>query len=435
MTHVLAGSRTARLLNHVFFDGEADEAKISDGLRATRVRLVADSANVATRAGQAAVVTTFQLVARMGIGIELLVADVPLVTIVQPLRRPTLAAALLELGSDLIPDTIASTEAVHSHVTLAFGDTTSATDAIVVEADELSCRLTISGSREPTRISSDCPLGAMAAAAAAAAIALQGALPQIESATGRRMTTRPRPPAGPPVEIDLRVLFPDIEVGAHRFGCIDAISGGAVTNSLLHTLLWLPQVTAGVRVIEREPADLTNLNRYTQLRASDDTRLKIDVLAEGTTNDVTITGVEALFTAETREAILPLAEHVMVGVDRIEARWWVQQEWPAHLYIGATDNESAVLTTHQPSQPCAGCAHPDPLPPLDPDDFIPTISVVSFWGGFLQALALLTPPGLARRLTVFPFALGGEWWFHTSELPEGARCPVGCDASRGAEAA
>ncbi len=424
-------SRTARLLNLVFFDGEADEVKISDGLRATRVRLVADAANLATRAGQAAVVSTFQLTARMGIGIELLVSDAPLVSVVQPLRQPTLATALLELGSDLVPDSIITTEPDHSHVTFAFGDTTGGPHAIVVAADELSCHLRVRSCTEPTRISAECPLGGMAASAAAAAIALQAALPQIETATGQRISSRPRPSPGPPVQIDLRALFPGLRLGPRRLGQIDAISGGAITNSLLHTLLWLTQVTADVRVIEREAADLTNLNRYTQLRASDDTRLKVDVLAEGGTNEIRIRGIDDLFTAETREAIAPLAQQVMVGVDNIEARWWVQQEWPAHLFVGATDNESAVLTTHQPGQPCAGCAHPDPLPP---GDFIPTISVVSFWGGFLQALALFAPPGPARRLTVFPFALGSNSWFHTAELPNGARCPIGCDASRAAQA-
>lgn len=435
MSRVEACSRTARLINLVFFDGSADESAISDGLQKTRVRLVADTANVATRAGQAYVVTSFQLIARMGIGIELIVPDASLVKVVHPLRRPTLGAALLDLADDLIPDTIVSTAPENAHATFVLGDTSSNTGEIVVEADDLSSRLTISGSHDPARISSDCPLGAMAAAAAAAAIALQAALPQIEATTGRARSPRPRPSAGPPVHIDLRSLFPHLQLGAHQLSRIDAISGGAITNSFLHTLLWLPEITANVRVVEREPADLTNLNRYTQLRASDNNRLKINVLADGGTNETKISGVESLFTPETRDAILPFAETVTVGVDNIQARWWTQEEKPAHLYIGATDNESAVLTTHQPAQPCAGCAHPDPLPPLQPGEFIPTISFVSFWGGFLQTLALLSPPGPAQRLTVYPFALGGDSWLHSAQLPYGARCPVGCDASRANRAA
>jgi hypothetical protein len=359
----------------------------------------------------------------------------PLIEIVQPLRAPTLATALLELGSDLIPGTTVTTDAKHAHVTFVFGDTLSHAGEIIVEADDLSCRLTSSGGREPTRISADCPLGAMAAATAAAAIALQHALPQLEVATGCAMSARPRPPAGPPVHIDLRELAPGLRPGARRLGRVDAISGGAITNSLLYTLLWLPEVTADVRVIEGKRADPPDLNRYTQLRASDNNRLKVDVLADGASNDISIVGVEALFEGATRERLVPLAEKVTVGVDDIEARWSVQREWPAHLYIGATDNTSAVLTTHRPGQPCSGCAHPDPLPPMRPGEFVPTISFISFWAGFLQALSLLSPPASARRITVYPFALGGGSWLHLSELPEGARCSIDCDASRISRAA
>jgi hypothetical protein len=166
------------------------------------------------------------------------------------------------------------------------------------------------------------------------------------------------------------------------------------------------------------------------LRASDNNRLKIDVLADGTTGDISIRGVEALFEAATREGILPLAPTVIVGVDNIQARWAVQQEWPAHFYIGATDNTSAVLTTHQPGQPCAGCAHPHPLPPPGPGEYVPTISFISFWAGLMQALALLSPPGPARRITVYPFALGSATWNYPAVLPYGARCAIDCTASR-----
>jgi hypothetical protein len=435
MSDVLAGSRTARLINLVFFDGHADEAMITAGLHATRVRLIADANNLTSRAGQAALVTIFQLIARMGISIELLAADVPLVAIVQPLRRPTITAALLDLGADLIPGATVTTIAERAHVTFAIGDTAAPPGAIVLEADELTCALTTVGATKPLPITAAIPLGAMAGAAAAAAIALEHALPHIEATTGCRLSSRPRPPAGPPVQINLRDLFPQLELDMHQLGRIDAISGGAITNSFLQTLLWLADIDADIRVIERERADLTNLNRYNQLRGSDDDRRKIDVIAEGSTDNITITGVPMLFTEETRDAIVPLAERVVVGVDNIPARWWVQQEQPARLYVGATDNHSAVLSTHQPGQPCAGCAHPDPLPPLLEGDFIPTISIISFWAGFLQTLALLSKPSAAQRITIYPFALGGQSWTHTSQLPHGARCPINCSASRSAQAA
>ena len=422
-----AGSRTARLINQVFFDGAADERKIVDGLYATRIRLVADLPNATSRAAQAAIVTTFQLTARMGMVVELDIPDVPLVASVPPLRRSTVRAALLDLGGDLLPDATVTGQLSGADVTFVFGSTPSNADAIRIELDGFSCALT--RNTAGATIDEECPLGGMAAGAAAAAIALEAGLPRIANATDCALSTRPRPSAGPPVRIDLTELFPGLSAAEPQLDRLDIISGGAITNAFLQALLWIEGTRANVRVIERERGDHTNLNRYSQLRASDDGTLKIDVLAAASRDGIVINGVEALFDRTTRNALVPLAPVVAVGVDNVRARWWVQEEWPELLVIGATDNTSAVLTTHRPDQPCSGCAHPDPLPPLADGDFIPTVSVVSFWGGFMQALALMSAARPARRVTVYPFALGGGHWWHAAELPEGARCAINCPAS------
>jgi hypothetical protein len=422
-----AGSRTARLINQVFFDGAADERKITDGLYATRVRLVADQANATSRAAQASIVTTFHLVARMGMVVELDLPDVALVDAVPPLCGSRLLPALLELGADLLPEALATTELKDADVTFVSGSTPSTPGAIRVQADDFTCSLTTDGHGDT--LDADSPLGGMAAAAVAAAIALEAGLPRIEAAVGRALSTRPRPSPGPPVNVDLRELFPGLVASAPQLDRLDIVSGGAITNAFLQTLLWLPDAHGRIRVIERERADHTNLNRYNQLRASHDGELKIDVLAAASRSGLIITGVETLFVDETREALRPLAAVVAVGVDDVRARWWVQEEWPDLLVIGATDNTSAVLTTHRPGEPCAGCAHPDPLPPLAEGEFIPTISVISFWGGFMQALALMSSENPSRRTTVYPFALGGGHWWHAANLPEGARCAINCVAS------
>ena len=104
MTAGAALARTTRLINHEFFDGNAEEAVVAAGLTATTVRLIADSRNMAGRGGQAALVTAFQLIARMGIRIDLIAPETELVAIVPPLRQPTLRAALLDLSTDLIPN-------------------------------------------------------------------------------------------------------------------------------------------------------------------------------------------------------------------------------------------------------------------------------------------------------------------------------------------
>jgi hypothetical protein len=120
-----------------------------------------------------------------------------------------------------------------------------------------------------------------------------------------------------------------------------------------------------------------------------------------------------------------LADDVVVGVDHIEARWWVQEAWPRNLYVAATSNHEAVVTTHHANGACAGCAHPQAA--AAPDE-IPTISFVSFWAGLLQACALIDKNtcSTSRRLTVFPFALGEPSWASTAELRPIAGCPIQC---------
>jgi hypothetical protein len=433
MSRAFALSRTTRLINRVFFDGKAEEEAIAHGLAATTVRLLADAESMSDACGQAALIGAFQLITRMGIGIELAVADMPVINMVAPLRRQTLRAALLELGEHLVPETTLRTERGTVAVTFVFGTTPCAEEgAIHIYAGDFEGHL--SRDRPDTFPSATGPLGGFAAAGAAAAIALDHALPEIERTTGIARSLRPRPSPGPPVHIDLRELFPALERSAvakrqarAAIGAFDAVSGGAIINAFIATLLQLPNIGGDMRVIESEVTDLSNVNRYLQLRGDEDKRAKIDVLRDSSTTSLRITGVPQRFTKETRERLRPLRERVLVGVDDIPSRWRVQEEWPESLIVGATNDHEAVVTSHHPGDPCVGCAHPDPLPPSG--EFIPTISFVSFWAGLLQVCALLAELAeepTARRYTAFPFALGGSHWYDVAELVTNQRCPVRC---------
>jgi hypothetical protein len=109
--------------------------------------------------------------------------------------------------------------------------------------------------RDPARrepIGADFPIGGLAAGAAVAAIALEAALPHVESATGVTRSDRPRPSAGPPVEIDLLRLFPALRSTVVDLGRLDVISGGAITNAFIYALLWFHRTTAQIRVIEKD---------------------------------------------------------------------------------------------------------------------------------------------------------------------------------------
>jgi hypothetical protein len=428
VTAEAALARTTRLINQEFFDGDAEEPAIAAGLTATTVRLIADGRNMAGRGGQAALVTAFQLIARMGIRIDLIAPEAELVAVVPPLRQPTLRAALVDLSKDLIPNYAPPGHEKQADATFVFGDSRcEESDAIFVTVGDLACRL--ERAAESARISCDYPLGALAAAAAVAAIALHAALPQIELATGLTRTSRPRPNPGPPVDVDLTRIFTTL--GARSLDAsIDAISAGAITNAFVSCGLWLPENTSAMRVFDDDDVAIHNVNRCLQFRASDTDHPKVDVLREASSNGLSITGINTRFDKANADDYRPLADRVVVGVDNITARWWVQDEWPQNLYIGATTNNEAIATNHHPGGPCAGCAHPESGP--TPDE-IPTISFVSLWAGLLQLCALLaesTEPTPARRIAVYPFALGGSSWGTVSELRPSSNCAIACPASR-----
>jgi len=422
-------ARTTALINEQFLESRADPDAIGEGLMSSSVALVADERTSTSRAGQAALITAFQLIARMGITIELIVPDVPLAAGTPGVRGDRLRASLLDLGCDLIPGASVREQHLEADVTFAFGDSlTAIPGALRIVASDLSAEIKPAGV-DAAQIACECPLGGLAAGAAAAAIALQATLPRIEAATGQARTARALPSAGPPVHIDLAHLFGNLTVNPVDLGAVDVISAGAVTNALLNCLLWLPG-SADMSVLDDDTVDWDNLNRCVQFRASDVEDPKVEALAAATTDAVTIAPRIGRFLEPGPDnPPAALASRVAVGVDDIRARWWVQRSWPEHLYIAATSLYEATCTTHRPGGPCAGCAHPHAVPP--PKE-IPTISFVSFWGGLLQASAMLADaaePRPAQRITVFPFALGERVWFLAHSLPCGADCAISCGAS------
>ncbi len=431
MTPQQALARTTALINEQFLDSRAHPDAIAQALMSSTVTLIANEANATSPAAQATLITAFQLIARMGMTIELIVPDVPLSPRATGVRGQRLPSALLELAGHLIPGaTVRQHQLGDAEVTFVIGDTpTQIPGALRISVGALTAKITKARGR-CAQITSECPLGGLAAGAAAAAIALQAALPRIESATAQKRTGRAQPSAGPPVRIDLAELFPGLSPEPVELGAVDLISAGAVTNAVLNCLLWLP-VSADTSVLDDDTVDWDNLNRCVQFRAEHVNVPKVLALAACATDTVSIRPLLGRFPEPSEGSPPPvLASRVAVGVDDIRARWWVQQSHPEHLYIAATSLYEAICTTHRREGPCAGCAHPHAGPtPAE----IPTISFVSFWGGLLQACAMLADartPGPARRIAVYPFALGEQSWFLAHPLPAGGDCALCCAVSR-----
>jgi hypothetical protein len=404
------------------------EDAILNGLMSTKVRLTADVNNLSSFAGQTNLITLFSLIAMMGIGIELDIPKISLLGHQPPLRSDELRAALLSYGTDVIPGARVGTSGEPVDVSFVLGDTEATAPCIRVSGDDE--RAMVSSKRAIARWAGDWPLGALAAAAAAAPEALRMAIARITALTGTRppLPGRFTPDPGRTVEIDLTAggrSTPDL-----RSTDLDIISGGAISTSALFCLLRIPTLSARCRVVEPETLDISNLNRYPLARRSDCGKKKAAVLAAAASDRFQIDGVEERFVEERNQAIGNLQQHVLVGVDDIPSRWAVQRACTGWLCVGATSHFYALVTTHESDTPCAGCAHPRDDDVAGP---IPTISFVSFWAGLMQARSLLLAlrgDSPQRAVNIWPLGLHGVHGVHFTRLAPRVDCPVRCRPSR-----
>jgi len=422
--------RTVRLVNMDLFGGKASAEQVIDGLLGTTVLLRADVANLSTPNGQTALCTLFAQIAMMGIGINLDIPEVPLLIPQPPLRGDELRAALLDYGRDLVPGMRCGTElgAVDLSFVLGDGTTVGTTRALRVTGTDWSCAIGAVDQIPPRRWDGDWPVGALLAAVSAAAEALRAVLQRIASATGYPLSAEFVSQPGGTARIDLSNRA--VPLTPLDLGRVDAISGGAITNATVYTLLRVPELSADLRVIEPETLDITNLNRYPLFRRSDQEQPKVTVLEGYSRGPFQISGMQARFDDSWSALLGSLAPRVLVGADQIPVRWAVQHAAPQWLQVSGTSHFFAMASSHHPDGPCAGCAHP-----VDEDgnDPIPTISFVSLWAGILQALDLLNEasgrPTVGYYTMCYPFGLSGARPIIRGALDGLANCPVGCRSS------
>lgn len=424
-------SRTSRLINQQFFAGKADERAIGLALPKLAIAIVADERNASSASAQTLIATLAALIARMGIGVQLECPDVTLAAPQPPLRGARLRSALVELGSDLIPGVPVAPQLERpARITFVIGDTAcrrSGAMRLTGGDWDFATEPAATAAGQPWRAT--LPFGALACAPTAVAEGLRAALPALAELIGTALVAGAhRLDTGRAIRLDLRSWFPGLIGG--RLGAVDAISGGAITSAVIYVLLRVPGLTGALRVVEAEPLDLSNLNRYMLSRASLNGVAKVAMLEGFTRPGFEIKGVTERFEDEAMELVGPLAQRVLVGVDHIPSRWLVQRHAPSWVGVGATQSLESMISAHVPGEPCSGCLHPrEP----DADEIVPTISFVSFWAGLLLALELLNEAGGARHddqaLLCWPFGWEGP---HLMRLPVAAQphCPVGCPSSR-----
>ena len=417
--------RTALLLRLDAFPGlSADrDAELVDVLRTVGVRVVADRANLASPNGQTALVTLVCQCAMLGLRIDLDVPDVR-----QLVPQPPLDANL-PLGSALVAWTNALFPGCLSRVaapplTFAIGDTATirATEPVVHVTGAENVAALASDRTGATRWHGVGPWGPIGAGAAAAAEAMRAAIPTLAAQLGQPLphdiTWKPRP------FTPLRWQLPG--PNGRPVGPVDLVSAGAITHATLYTLLRVPGFAANFRTIDLDILARSNTNRYPLARAADLELAKVGQLADFATDAVRIRGVRRRLDEDALAAFGDLAPRVLVGVDDIPTRWFVQRQKPAWVGVGATSHAFVVVSDHLPGHPCAGCVHP--LDDGNPLEEIPTIGFVSLWAGLLLAGTLLAPdaatrPG-TRRIEAHPMGLYGPDGVKLLPQVHNARCPV-----------
>lgn len=417
---------------------DASTEAVLSALAATRVAVVADEPNLDSAAAQAAVTTLVGLVAACGMKIRLAIPPVGVRGYQPPLVGSDFRSALCDLANDSVPEAEAAVSQGSDPCDLVFviGDSPwngEAAHAWRLSADSWCGRMLPVG-EQVARIAGDFPIGALAAATAAAAEPYRAALRAVAVSPG---CTVPEPLLlEPATSVSLRLAEASTATTGFDFGGLDMISGGALTTAALHALLRIDDVTANVRVWEPQSLEASNLNRYALMRRSMVGMPKVAMLERWQRGGISIAGHAELVNTMLVRRIEKWAPWVFVGTDNVEARWIVQSAWPEHLVVAGTANFMAMVSEHDHTRACAGCLHP--ASENVPGD-VPTVSFVSYLGGLLAAARLLRwagagPSSAAEQATeAWADRLDRQYGFRNLPVPRLANCPVHCgDLASGA---
>jgi hypothetical protein len=437
MTSASYLSRTTLLVQLDFYP-DLTEQQIVDGLGSTRVQITADAETLSSHAGQTAVSSALVMICQLGAWVRLAIPDAPLLGEQPPFEGGSLARALTA-GSGGIPGRAEEGWHANPDLFLVFG---AAADAGFMPSGDprwISC---IEGdgwgfALEPEKAlgapwGGEAPFGGLLAGVAAGAEAFRAAMTRLGEIHG--VEALKEHPLGCPRRT--RLDLPPLMLGeTPSIGKVDVISSGAITNAVLFTLLRVNGLNGALRIFDDDHVSADNLNRCGLFGKDDIDNPKADVLAAQQTSHLKIEGERLRFEEATLREIGELAPRVLVGVDHIPSRWFVQGLEPAWLGVGGTSHLAAIVSEHVSGEPCAGCLHPRDEDARGP---IPTISFVSAVAGILLAYRLLAASRGGQALK--------PWWITPMAFAEphalldlgcsaNPACPVGCTASSEARAA
>jgi hypothetical protein len=331
---------------------------------------------------------------------------------------------LVRIGADLLPGVQFLTERPAGEIDLAIalGNSEIAVGArrtLSLNAEFWSGEITPQN-RAARWKAGQWPLGGMAAAALAATEAFKCAIRKLDQFA--KNPDRMETVFAETTEVVFTLAPPDTKL-CSDLGNFDCISGGAIINAVLYALSRIPGVSGRARVVEPDRSAISNLNRYMLLvRSHLETCKAEDLVFMCRETGLVIEPVNQRY-EQHHIGTMQLANSVLVGVDDIPARWFVQRSNPAWLGIGATTHWSAMASFHQSGLGCAECLHPIDDPENAP---IPTVAFVSFWAGLLTAAYFLTQLGTGhldsneQQIYLTPFRAENSV---RSAVPKRVNCP------------
>jgi hypothetical protein len=413
------------LLVYDYVSAEVEESTIVDAFQNCVVRCVASREAISTRSGQDALITFVSLVTRMGVQVELAVADVPIRGNQPPLIGPLLIPALVDLGRNTIPGTtVVEASCAQADLTFVWGNVrpTKGEYWSVGATDSVGAIRFAAVSPLPV-LNTTLPFGPLASAALAAGEVFKHVvrrLPLADSYSERYLRR------AADAQFDFGFSTHD---RAMNFGDITVISAGAISQAVLFTLYRLPNVRARFHVVDSNVTELSNLNRNVLSTVDDVDSPKVEVVRKRAPVGVDVNAIPHRFPS-IECGTLPL-QKVVVGVDDIPSRWATQRLKPGWLGVAGTTHFQVSCSSHRDGEPCAGCLHPRDDVTAGP---IPTVSFVSFWAGRSLAARLVreaagrpyAKPQQHLWLSPLRMDAGGPIWW-----PVAARrdCPAGCEAS------
>jgi molybdopterin/thiamine biosynthesis adenylyltransferase len=420
-------ARTALLTGDIYPTLTTEQ--VVAGLTTTSVMLRADLESCLTPAGQTAIITAAILANQLGARVSIDLPDAPVLDNQPPLQAGgSLSSRLEEHLSRLI--TPPGPLERPADIELRFGRVAAAETAGVsmrLTGNAWGYRCEIASELFPASWEGEAPFGGILAGGAAAAEVYRASMRRL----GKRYDVTPtREHRLEPQGSSVRLSPIPLTVGLGR---VDVISAGAIVQGALFALGRLPRLAGDIRAIEHDTFTVSNLNRYPLATARDIGLPKIEIAPRAATERMRVHGVQRLFDEAAARDLRPLADRVLVGVDRISARWQAQRHAPGWVWVAGTSHFGGYVWTHPPDEPCAGCANPtdDDADNADP---IPTISFVSTVTGALlthEFLAAITGnQSLRRARMVSPFNFSAPLSLHRMGIAPHPRCPVGCPASQ-----